>query len=285
MTELPTCGIVMPISAIDGCDETHWLEVRDILGTSIDLAGFRPNLVSLGDDVSVIHKRIVQNLYENPLVVCDVSGKNPNVMFELGMRLAFDRPTIVIKDDRTTYSFDTSPIEHITYPRDLRYPAMVAFGKELTAKVQATAKRAADDPTYSTFLKHFGEFKAPKIETREVSGMEYVLDELKTMRKTVERLAQSGSVGVNLATFGLLTNRENSVELAGWSEEDAGILLDELRRKFPDIRYKIIPGDDGPTIRLRSLEQGTDIDQATKYAKSHSFRRGTPTLGQSFAKS
>jgi hypothetical protein len=35
------------------------------------------------------------------------------------MRLAFDRPTIIVKDDLTTYSFDTSPIEHLEYPRDL----------------------------------------------------------------------------------------------------------------------------------------------------------------------
>jgi hypothetical protein len=26
-----TCGIVMPISAIDGCTESHWSDVLDIL--------------------------------------------------------------------------------------------------------------------------------------------------------------------------------------------------------------------------------------------------------------
>jgi hypothetical protein len=50
-----------------------------------------------------------------------VSGKNPNVMFELGIRLAFDKATIIIKDDKTDYSFDTSVIQHIPYPRDLRH--------------------------------------------------------------------------------------------------------------------------------------------------------------------
>ena len=58
----------------------------------------------------MIHKTIVQNLYLNPIVVCDVSGKNANVMFELGLRLAFDKPTIIIKDDKTDYSFDTSVV-------------------------------------------------------------------------------------------------------------------------------------------------------------------------------
>ncbi len=57
-----------------------------------------------------------------PIVVCDISARNANVMFELGMRLAFDKPTVIIKDERTPYSFDISSIEHLDYPSDLRYP-------------------------------------------------------------------------------------------------------------------------------------------------------------------
>jgi hypothetical protein len=34
-------------------------------------------------------------------------------MFELGMRLAFDKPTVIIKDDKTDYMFDTGIIEHV----------------------------------------------------------------------------------------------------------------------------------------------------------------------------
>jgi hypothetical protein len=114
--KLAVCGIIMPISSIDGCNETHWQDVREIVDEAIQSAGFEPNLVSNAGDVGIIQKRIIQNLYENPIVICDVSGKNQNIMFELGLRLAFDKPTIIIKDDKTTYSFDTSPIEHLEYP-------------------------------------------------------------------------------------------------------------------------------------------------------------------------
>jgi hypothetical protein len=60
-------------------------------------------------------------------VIGDVSCKNPNVMFELGMRLAFDKPTIIIKDDQTSYSFDISPIQNLEYPRDLRFNKIIDF--------------------------------------------------------------------------------------------------------------------------------------------------------------
>ncbi|WP_222120538.1 hypothetical protein [Marinobacter maritimus] len=186
--ETKVCGIVMPISSIDGCAETHWSEVLEIINEAVDDAGFEGNLVSNSDEVGIIHKRIIQNLYDNPIVVCDVSCKNPNVMFELGLRLAFDKPTIIIKDDKTSYSFDTSAIEHLEYPRDLRFSQIVEFKQKLSAKIQATFKKSTTDENYTTFLKHFGEFKVAKIDQKEVSGQEYILEELKNLRRSVQRM-------------------------------------------------------------------------------------------------
>ena len=76
-----TCGIIMPISSIGKYTETHWAEVKAILDEVILDAGFAPNLVSDANDVGIIHNRIVSNIVENPILICDVSGKNPNVMF------------------------------------------------------------------------------------------------------------------------------------------------------------------------------------------------------------
>ncbi|PKB15250.1 hypothetical protein [Flavobacterium sp. 5] len=181
----PICGIVMPISAIDGCTESHWNDVMEIINDCIEEAGFEPNIVSNADDIGVIQKRIIQNLYDNPVVVCDVSGKNPNVMFELGLRLAFDKPTIIIKDDQTSYSFDTSPIEHIEYPRDLRFNKIADFKIKLIDKIIKTHHKSIEDPHYSTFLKHFGEFKVAKIDKKEVSQQEYIMDEIKSLRRLI----------------------------------------------------------------------------------------------------
>ena len=179
------CGIIMPISSLEGCTAAHWEEVNEILSDAIIAAGFTPSMVSEADDVGIIQKRIIQNLYGNPIAVCDVSGKNPNVMFELGMRLAFDKPTIIVKDDSTDYSFDTSPIEHLEYPRDLRFKKIVTFKQTLSKKIQGTHKKAQDDPDYTTFLKHFGSFTVAKLDTKEVSTNEFILDELKSLRQLV----------------------------------------------------------------------------------------------------
>lgn len=189
------CGIVMPISSIDGCSEQHWGNVLEIISESIEQAGFEPNLVSSTDEIGVIPRTIIQNLYDNPIVVCDVSAKNSNVMFELGMRLAFDKPTVIIKDDKTTYSFDTSMIEHLEYPRDLRFNKIIEFKELLTEKIKKTCNIAKADPNYSTFLKHFHQIKASKIESKEVSESEYILEELKNLKTIITNQIKNKELG------------------------------------------------------------------------------------------
>ena len=187
------CGIIMPIASMDGYPESHWKDVRRILASAIEDAGFEAKIVSESDDIGVIHKRIVQNLYDNPMIVCDISGRNANVMFELGLRLAFDKPTIIVKDDATPYSFDTSVIEHLAYPKDLRYQRIEDFKAELKQRIQKTyATYLKDTSTYSTFLKNFGSFTVPKIDEKIVSVDKYIVQELKSIKEDISQIKTRG---------------------------------------------------------------------------------------------
>lgn len=184
------CGLVMPISAIDGCSEDHWEEVRLIIKEALADTEFSVELVSDSNEIGIIQKRIVQNIYDNDLVICDVSAKNPNVMFELGLRLAFDKPAIIVKDDKTNYSFDTAPIEHLEYPRDLHYHTIQVFKTKLREKVIATFE-ASKKPEYTTFLKHFGQFVVAKLDEKKVGKDEYLLAAVSELRQEVHVLAKT----------------------------------------------------------------------------------------------
>lgn len=182
------CGIIRPISALGDYSEKHWKEIADIINSVVKEEGFEPKLVSDADEIGVIHKHIVQNLYDCPLAVCDVSGKNPNVMFELGMRLAFDKPTIIIKDEQTDYSFDISVIKHLQYPSSLHFQSIVKFQAELKAKLKATHKAAQKNADYSPFLKNFGELVPAKISEKKVSEREYFQSLFDDLTKKVDFL-------------------------------------------------------------------------------------------------
>ncbi|APH23033.1 RNA helicase [Clostridium botulinum] len=185
------CGLIMPISQIDGCSAEHWSEVKSILleaTCSISNYEFKTSLVSEADDIGVIQKRIVQNIYNSDIVICDVSGKNPNVMFELGMRLAFDKPTVIIKDNHTNYTFDTGVIEHLEYPRDLRFAKIVEFKKNLSNKLIATLKEFKNNPNHSTFLKSFGQFKIATIDEQEVTPEKAILQSIEDLKGEVYKI-------------------------------------------------------------------------------------------------
>lgn len=181
----PTCGIIMPISLIDNCPPEHWADVLGIIKDVCITNNFVPNLVSDADDIGVIHNRIIENIYSSDIVICDVSCKNANVMFELGMRLAFDKPTIIIKDDLTGYSFDTSLIEHLEYPRDLRFTTINKFKDSLGKKIKATYEKSQSDPNYSTFLKNFGKYKIAHLEDREVTSDTFILNAIEDLRRDI----------------------------------------------------------------------------------------------------
>jgi hypothetical protein len=185
------CGLIMPLSAIDGCTADHWAEVKAVVTDAIECIAeprFSVRLVSDADETGVIQKRIVQNLYGAEIVVCDVSGKNPNVMFELGLRLAFDKPAVIVKDDKTDYSFDTGIIEHVPYPRDLRFGKVVDFKKALADKVLGTYRASIADPGHSPFLKNFGKFQVAALTQTEVPPDKIVVALLTELQSDVEGL-------------------------------------------------------------------------------------------------
>ncbi len=193
MSKVPSkkCGLIMPISAIDSCSAEHWSEVNGLITESIESItdyNFKVSMVSDADEIGVIQKRIVQNIYSSDIVVCDVSGKNPNVMFELGLRLAFDKPTVIVKDESTDYSFDTSIIEHVTYPRDLRFSKIVLFKKKLAEKVAATYKKSEEDPDHSIFLKNFGQFKVANLSENIVTSDKLIIETLSDMQHEIRNI-------------------------------------------------------------------------------------------------
>jgi len=190
-TKYLNIGLVMPIAPIDGCSMDHWMDVKRIITEAISsMPGYssNPKIVSEGDSSGLIHKRIVEGLYTSDIIICDVSCKNPNVMFELGMRLAFDKPTIIIKDDKTDYTFDAGVIEHLQYPRDLRYKSIVEFKELLSEKVRATYEESIKNGNQSSFLKSFGTIKVASLKESEVSADHYIINALQEIQSDLNLL-------------------------------------------------------------------------------------------------
>lgn len=181
-----TIGFARPISDCDGLNKHHWSEVHSIVEDSIKDLNLEFRLVSEADEVRVIHGTIVNNLFDNDIVIFDVSGKNPNVMFELGMRLAFDKPVIIIKDDVTDYIFDVAVIEHISYRRDLRFSSIIEFKKLLKEKINCTLINS-NSSKYSSFLAHFKDISIEpnSIPSESLTAFDFIAHKLEEIRSEV----------------------------------------------------------------------------------------------------
>ncbi|WP_176585643.1 RNA helicase [Priestia megaterium] len=212
------CGIIMPIARLDDYSAEHWMEVKSIIIEATQLVediDFKTEIVSNSDgEIDVIHKRIIQNIYNADIVVCDISGKNPNVLFELGMRLTFDKPTIIIKDDATDFMFDTGVIEHLTYPKDLRFQKVVNFKRELASRIKLTYEKSQRDPNFSTFLGSFGEFKVPNLKQTTVSNVEqHILDEILNFRSELSSLKKEINYSSKLNKKRIYDTNTNNLKL------------------------------------------------------------------------
>lgn len=190
----PICGLIMPISGIAGhpiYTEQHWGEVYCILKEAIEESGYEVRMVSESEGSSIIQESIVNNIYSDDIVVVDVSSKNPNVMFELGLRLAFDKPAVLIKDELTSYNFDTQPLQHEAYPSSMNYAQVQAFKNKIVEKVIKTHK-AYTETGKSPFLENFGhKIKKGTIAEKEIGLGDEILRSIQKISNRIDSLQEN----------------------------------------------------------------------------------------------
>ncbi len=140
------CFIIMPISDVEGYDIGHFKRVYEyIIKPACLNAGFTPVRADDVKKTNVIVINILQKLLNSEMAVCDLSGRNPNVLYELGIRQAFDLPVSFIKDDITTRIFDIQGFRDIEYNSSLRIDEVNDAIEKLTLNIVETFKSKGQD--------------------------------------------------------------------------------------------------------------------------------------------
>lgn len=121
------CFVIMPISDKQGYPSGHFTNVYEqIFKPAIVDAGFEPYRVDEDALSSSIIQKIYDGLSKAKMAICDLSSANPNVLYELGIRHSFDLPVVLVKDERTDFIFDISPINTIVYQSDRVYENVIS---------------------------------------------------------------------------------------------------------------------------------------------------------------
>lgn len=79
--------------------------LKSLIKPAVEEAGFEAHTANIkGSDI--IHSTIINELIDADLVIADLTDHNPNVLFELGVRMALDKPVVIIKAKGTGSIFD-----------------------------------------------------------------------------------------------------------------------------------------------------------------------------------
>lgn len=116
-----TCFVIMPITDSEPCNKGHFQRVYEhLIKPACRLAGFEPVRADEILNTNYIAIDIIRKLLNSEMAICDLSSRNPNVLYELGIRQAFNLPVTLLKDSMTTRVFDISGFRDIEYDVSLR---------------------------------------------------------------------------------------------------------------------------------------------------------------------
>lgn len=116
-----TCFVIMPISDPSNYPEGHFKRVYEhIVKPACIKAGFKPLRADDILNTNYIALDIIKRIINSDMAICDTSSRNPNVMYELGIRQAFNLPITLIRDSLSDRIFDIQGFRDIQYDETLR---------------------------------------------------------------------------------------------------------------------------------------------------------------------
>jgi len=115
------CFVIMPISDVQGYETGHFGRVYEyIIKPAVLESGYHPIRSDDTTKTDYIAVDIIQKIVNSEFLICDLSAKNSNVMYELGIAHAFNKKVVLIKDNATDKVFDVQGLRHYEYDKSLR---------------------------------------------------------------------------------------------------------------------------------------------------------------------
>ena len=106
-----------------------------VIMPAIKEAGYDAFRVDEDNMCTQIVEKIFKAIQECPMALCDLSNRNPNVLYELGIRQAYDKPVVLVQDDKTERIFDISGINTISYNSSRLYEEVLDARGKITEAI------------------------------------------------------------------------------------------------------------------------------------------------------
>jgi hypothetical protein len=151
----PVCFIIMPFTEKhDNHEVGFFTEVMtQLFNPALEAAGFEPR-TALRQGSDVIQATIVNALLDADMVLADLTEHNPNVLFELGMRMHTDKPVALVRAKGTGAIFDVdNMLRVVDYNPNLWKSTVEKDLPKITEHVKASWDSRGKVKTFMQILK------------------------------------------------------------------------------------------------------------------------------------
>ena len=110
------CFVIMPFSSTESCTEEQWLDIfENTIKPAVEESGFNYECFRASLVIGNIIRDILENLYKADVVIADLTDRNANVFYELGVRHALKNATILIAQNIKHIPFDLNNLATLMY--------------------------------------------------------------------------------------------------------------------------------------------------------------------------
>ncbi|EOC1330933.1 hypothetical protein ACM92K_000736 [Cronobacter turicensis] len=243
-TKQKTCFAIMPIADHPDYPPGHFTRVYNhLIKPACEKAGYK---VIRADDAKASHMimfDILKNIVECDMAICDLSSKNANVFYELGLRQAYNKKTILITDSITNTPFDITGFRYVKYSESLRVDTVMNDIAEITAMLEETENANEDDINSIVNLLKIQPAHINKVELNEQESVVYEL--IKNLDAKVSSLTNSNKENTRWSyTSSTSSSRFKSQNKHPYS----GLTFDEVKNLFPEDLNQVMFRDGAMTI-------------------------------------
>ncbi len=191
----PLCFVLMPFGRkadaagrITDFDAVY----RDIIAPAVQAVGLEPIRADEERVGGTIHKPMFERLMLCEYAVADITGANPNVFYELGIRHAMrPRSTVILFAEGTTLPFDIALLRGVMYRTNEAGKPLdpAACSARVVRQLEETRANPHDDSPLFQLLDYM-----PRVEV-DHSKTDIFRDRFDYSRKYKERLAEARRQG------------------------------------------------------------------------------------------
>lgn len=243
--EKPVCFVIMPFGG--------WFDqyYRDIYRPAIEQSGLHPHRA---DDLyrpSSIVGDIWAYTNKAKLLLADLTGRNPNVFYELGLAHALARPAILLTESMDDVPFDLRSIRILKY--DKNRPDWGGLLQEAIKKAITEVLAAPTDAVPPTFLQVSDEDSVTvSPETKEILELKRGLDLLRME-------VRGGGLGVPSAL-----SQEQTV--------DAVAIMRKVGQSDVDIYTHLVSSGVSPGYASQALKRNSGTPALDQLIEKSKFR-------------